>query len=69
MMNLKQVCRRSGLVSFPEPHSSQESHFPPSFTLHDPTQELQLRPAGRGDPLGPVSWGGRWSRLSRCAVS
>lgn len=63
MMNLKRVCRRSGRVSSPEPPSSQESHFPPSFPLRDPTQELQLSPAGRGNPLGPVS--GWWLNRRR----
>ncbi|XP_057572229.1 tumor protein p53-inducible protein 13 isoform X3 [Hippopotamus amphibius kiboko] len=53
-MSLKRVCGRSGPVSQQGPSSSQESYFPPSSPLHDPTQEPQLRPAGRGDLLGRV---------------
>ena len=36
-----------------------EYQFPPSSPLQDSTQELQLRPAGRGDPLRPAETSAR----------
>ncbi|KAB0393964.1 hypothetical protein E2I00_004408, partial [Balaenoptera physalus] len=42
-----------------------EYQFPPSSPLQDSTQELQLRPAGRGDPLRRVP--GRRSEVRRPA--
>ncbi|XP_040497014.1 tumor protein p53-inducible protein 13 isoform X4 [Ursus maritimus] len=61
-------CRRSVPVSPPGPLGPLGSHFPPFAPLHDPTQALQLRSAGRGDALGRKRGRRKGPLRSRSAV-
>lgn len=61
-------CRRSVPVSPPGPLGPLGSHFPPFAPLHDPTQALQLRSAGRGDALGRKRGRRKGPLQSRSAV-